>query len=129
MIQVQGLSYNSTIPNMGYALNAPANEKLSLPVAPSSLIYSHLKHVYGVPSPDGHGVAISKLNILDVLIEQMKQFRKIPDFSAAGVREDMIDAMIDSYKSQIFMAKEAGSSMPYVSAPLAETGLLFSFTA
>ena len=126
---VQGLSYNSSIFNLGYLLNINAGQRISLPVAQSSLIYSNLRNVYGVPAPEGsNGIAISKLNILDVLIEQMNQFRKSPEFITGDLKDAGLDALIDSLNAQIIKAKEAKTAMPYTPAPSAEAGLLFSFT-
>jgi hypothetical protein len=87
---------------------------MSLPVAPSAYIYSHFRHVSGVPAPEGvQGVAISKLKILDTLIEQLARMKKQPEPSygpAGPVSEDRIDALIEQYKSQI---RAAEAAIPY----------------
>jgi hypothetical protein len=101
-------------------------------VAPASVIYSHFKHVSGVPAPEGsRGVSISKLKILDVLIEQLSQVkRQGNDAHAMGapVSDEHIDAMIDFYKTQIQQTKAASAAMPYIQAPSAQAGAVFSFT-
>jgi hypothetical protein len=106
---------------------------MSLPVAPSLVIYSHFEHVSGVPAPDGsRGVAISKLKLLDVLIEQLNQIKKQGGkASAAGgpVSEGQIDAMIDNYETQIRQAKAASAAMPYLPSPSAQAGAVFSLVA
>ena len=123
---IQGLSFNSSVFNMGYLLSIQAGQRISLPVAPSSLIYSNLKNVYGVPAPEGsNGVAISKLNILDILMEQINQFRKKPDVNIASLKDTGMDELIEKLKAQIIQAKEASASTPYAPAPSAEAGLLF----
>jgi hypothetical protein len=103
---------------------------MSIPVAPGSYIYSHFKHVSGVPAPEGvRGVAINKLKILDVLIEQLSRIKNKPaeEFQLAGdPSDDRIDAMIDQYESQI---RQAATAMPYRPSPSAATGALFSLVA
>jgi hypothetical protein len=109
---------------------------MSLPVAPSAYIYSHFEHVSGVPVPEGgRGVAISKLKILDTLIEQLNRLKKQPEpsWGAAGeTSEDRINALIEQYENQIRAAKAAGAALPYgpaASAVPAPLGAVFSLSA
>jgi hypothetical protein len=119
-------------PSIGYAISASGGGRMSLPVSPASYIYSHFKHVSGVPAPEGtQGVAISKLKILDVLIEQLSQMKKRTDVSpaeAGSVSEDRINALIDQYEQQIRQASAASAAMPYP-APQVATGALLNLTA
>ena len=126
---IHGIASNSPIPNVGYVLNASVGGKLALPVEPVNLVYSHFKHVSGVPAPEGsRGVAISKLNILDVLIEQMSQIRQLGNSDvSARVSEDRLDVMIEGYNAQIRQAWEARIIMPYTATPPAQTGTIFNF--
>jgi hypothetical protein len=91
---------------------------MSLPVSPSAYIYSHFKHVSGVPAPEGvKGVTISKLKILDTLIEQLSKMKQQPRpyFGASGEdAEKHINALIEQYESQIRAAQALQA--PYVSA-------------
>jgi hypothetical protein len=127
---IHGVSGN-VVPSFGYAINASRSGKMSLPVAPSSYIYSHFKHVSGFPAPEGaRGVAITKLKILDVLIDQLSKLKKQDSLSlGAPVSEDRLDAMIEQYKTQIRQAKAASEIIPYIPAPAAQTGAIFSLTA
>ena len=126
---IQGAVSNNSITNIGYAIGASSNGKIALPVDPGSLIYSHLKNVSGIPAPEGsNGINISRLNILDVLIEQIRQIRETPEIITEDLPVYMQDAMIDSIQSQILYAMESRSEMPYVQAPLAESGTLFSIS-
>jgi hypothetical protein len=106
---------------------------MSLPVSPASYIYSHFKHVSGVPAPEGiKGVAITKLKILDVLIEQLGQIKKAPagiDFGGLVPSDERVDALISQYESQIRSARAANAVIPYTPAPAAPTGVLFSLSA
>jgi hypothetical protein len=120
-------------PSIGYAISAVGGGRMSVPVSPASYIYSHFKHVSGVPAPEGtQGVTISKLKILDVLIEQLSQMKKRSNISpeeAGNVSEDRINALIDQYEQQIKQASAANIAMPYNPAPQAPAGVLLNLVA
>ena len=122
---------NVTVPNINYTV--AQSGKMSLPVDSTSLLYSHFEHVSGVPAPAGtQGVTISKLNLLDVLIEQLNQINK-GAVSQESASENMdtryLGSLIESYTNQIRAAKAANAAMPYIPAPSAPSGALFSITA
>ena len=126
---IYGIMSDNSIPALDFAANAPANAKVALPVAPSSLVYSHFKHINGIPAPEGsQGVTISKLNILDVLIDQMNQINSPAARPGPGTPESRLDAMIDSYRDKILEANENKKFLPYTPVPITETGSLFSFS-
>ena len=119
-------------PSIGYAISASHGGRMSLPVAPSSYIYSHFKHVSGVPAPDGvRGVAISKLKILDTLIEQLTRMKKQPAPLAELEGADMekrVNALIEQYQSQIRSAQAGAAAVSYVSASRPAAGAIFSLS-
>ncbi|MDR2181738.1 MAG: hypothetical protein LBN92_03560 [Treponema sp.] len=121
----------SATPSLGYVLSASRGGKMSLPVAPSSYIYSHFKHVSGVPAPEGtRGVAITRLKILDVLIEQLGQIKKRPEGGLdTAPSDEQVDALIRQYEGQIRSARAANQAMPYALAPPAPSAALFSLVA
>jgi hypothetical protein len=122
----------TSTPSIGYAITAARAGRTSLPVSPSSYIYSHFKHVSGVPAPEGSRVVtVTKLKILDVLIEQLNQIKKrpVPDSSGISPSDDRLDTLISQYEGQIKAARAANSAMPYIPAPPAPSGALFSLTA
>ncbi|MDR1058829.1 MAG: hypothetical protein LBL43_04700 [Treponema sp.] len=126
-----GAMQTAAFPSIGYAISASRGGRTSLPVAPSAYIYSHFKHVSGVPAPEGvRGVNITKLKILDALIEQLgrikKQGVKTPE---ALVSDDRIDALIEQYEGQIRSARAAGAAMPYLRVPAGGGGALFNLVA
>jgi hypothetical protein len=132
MVMVYGIISSNSISGIS-ALNNGGGGKIALPVEPASLLYSHFKYISGVPAPEGsQGLTISKLNILDVLIDQMNQIKKTPQIPVAQASEDrmaaMIEARIDSIKIEIEKAREAHNNMPYIPAPQAEIGSLFSLS-
>lgn len=119
---------NHTFPSIGYAMSAARDGRMSLPVSPGLVIYSHFKHVSGTPAPEGTmGVNISKLKILDTMIEQLSKMKKQPsaDFGAFdGNDEKRINALIDQYQKQIKAAQATSIYTP--AAPV--TGALFSIS-
>ena len=125
---------NVTIPAVNYA--TAQSGKMSLPVDSSSLIYSHFEHVSGIPAPKGtQGVTISKLNLLDVLIEQLNQVKRTGSIpvarpaNTAEIPEKSLDSLIETYKNQVKQAKAASAAMPYIQSPSAQSGALFSLIA
>ena len=125
------IPYHS-FPSVGYAISAASGGRMSLPVSPSAYIYSHFKHVSGVPAPEGtQGVNINKLKILDTLIEQLSRMKKqaVPETSEqAENSEQRINALIEQYQKQIHSIQAAGAASPYT--PLSPaTGALFSISA
>ena len=122
-----------TFPTVGYAMNAVSTGKMSLPVSPGLVIYSHFKNVSGTPAPEGTtGVNISRLKILDTLIEQLKNIKKQPSVMTNSKDQSIIsendekriDALIDQYQKQIRTAHAASIYTP--AAPV--TGMLFSIS-
>jgi hypothetical protein len=102
---------------------------MSLPVAPGSYIYSHFKHVSGTPAPEGtRGVAISRLKILDVLIDQLAQIKQRPGLPT-DASDERIDALIDQYRNQIRAAQAASAAMPYKPAPANSAGAIVNLVA
>ena len=130
----------SAFPGIGYAINASRRGRMSLPVAPSAYIYSHFRHVSGVPASEGvQGVAISRLKILATLIEQLARLKKPPEpvRGASGeTSEERLNALIEQYETQIHTARAvsahtAGVALPYSPAAVSAVpaGALFSFVA
>ena len=119
------------IPTVGYAMNASGSGKMSLPVSPGMVIYSHFKNVSGTPAPEGTtGVNISRLKILDTLIEQLKNMKSKPMMNSGDLDvtndndEKRINALIDQYQKQIRAAQAASVYTP--AAPI--TGMLFNIS-
>jgi len=119
---------NNAFPSMGFVISRANDGRISLPVSPGMMIYSHFKHVSGTPAPEGtQGVNISKLKILDTMIEQLSKMKNKPhaDFgNLEGTDENRINALIDQYQKQIKAMQSIGAYAP--SAPA--TGALFSLT-
>jgi hypothetical protein len=102
-------------------------------VAPSAYIYSHFKHVSGVPAPEGtKGVAVSKIKILDTLIEHLSRARKkanVPTESDISKMSDrQLDFAIKNLQNEIDRLSASGAAMPYTPAPRIATGALFAIS-
>jgi len=125
-----GVIPHQAFPSIGYAISASSHSgRASLPVAPGMVIYSHFKHVSGTPAPEGtQGVNITKLQILDTLIEQLSKMKNQPimDFgNLDGTDEKRINSLIEQYQQQIKTTQTMGIYAPTAPA----TGILFNITA
>jgi len=116
-------------PSIGYALSAAGDGRMSLPVSPSQLIYSHFKHVSGTPAPEGTmGVNISRLKILNTLIDQLERMKGQPAMELGSLSEhdeNRINVLIDQYQKQIKAAQSVSIYTPAAPA----TGALFNIAA
>jgi hypothetical protein len=124
---VRGIS-SVSIPTLSYI--SDNGGKMSLPVDSSHLIYSHFKHVSGIPAQEGiQGVSISKLNLLDVLLGQLDGLKKKSNFQTTVNPFQGIDNLIENFGNQIRQAKIASAAMPYNPSPNAQNGILFNLTS
>jgi len=115
-------------PSLGYAISAARNGRMSLPVSQSSYIYSHFRHVSGVPAPEGtQGVNLNKLKILDTMLEQLSAMKKRSvetELPGGEISDEKMKAVIEQLQKQI----QAAAAAPYpASAPSA--GALFNIQA
>jgi tRNA A37 methylthiotransferase MiaB len=121
----------SLSPSLGYAMSISGGGRTSIPVSPSNYIYSHFRHVSGTPAPEGmQGVSISKLKVLDVMIERLSKMKQQPKTDMPQDNQQMsdkqIDALIETYKNEMKQAQVASTAMPYKPSPDISTGLLFN---
>ena len=116
-------------PSIGYVMSISQNGsisqggRMSMPVSPSSYIYSQFRHVSGVPAPEGvQGVTISKLAIIDSLIEQISRMDRQPHLLFGNEDlsdESRVNALIEQYHSQVRNMQTANAGNPYAtSTPL-----------
>ena len=126
-----GTMSSNPFPSIGYAISVSQGGRMSVPVSPSSYIYAHFKHVSGVPATEGeNGVSISKLKIIDTLIEQISRMKNKPEPLFEVKEQDgenRINTLIDQYQNQIRNIQAANANKPYAPpAPL--IGAVFSIS-
>ena len=94
-------NYSSIISYGGMAGNGAAG-KLYVPVSRSALLYSHFDHVSGVAAGNGQaGVSISKIRILNSLIDRLSAIKNQPKESVSDLNDDQAQALIEQYQKQI----------------------------
>lgn len=118
---------SSTIASAGLNVSMSASGRTTVPVSRGSYIYSHFKHVSGVPAPEGvQGASVSKLKILDTLIDRLSQMRKNSASSFVDRGDDSsekrIDALIEQYQNQVKQLSAASVAMPYKPNPAIAAG-------
>ena len=118
---INAFSYSSNIIN-------GAGGKLYVPVNKLSLVYSNFDHVQGVAAKRGqNGVSISKIQILNALIDRLSQIKNQPKESITDISDQQAEALKKNYQEQIQQAVKQ-SAYAYTSLK-AETGVLFSLDA
>ena len=118
---INAFSYSSNMIN-------GAGGKLYVPVNKLSLVYSNFDHVQGVAAKRGqNGVSISKIQILNALIDRLSQIKNQPKESITDISDQQAEALIKNYQEQIQQAVKQ-SAYAYTSLK-AETGVLFSLDA
>ena len=118
-----------------------ASGKLYVPVNPNSVLYAQFNHVSGVPRSScqsgvpakqgQNGVSISKIQILNTLIDNLSRIKKSAVTEKNPVMSDaQAEVLIKNYQAQIQSATQSAKSTPYALAgvqPMA--GSLFQIDA
>ncbi len=108
------------------SVDAIAAGKRSVPVRPSLSVYL-FKHVMGVPSRSGEDeVPISKLRVLDNLIDRLVKLRGERGESTP-VDNGNVDTLIQRFQGELHAALSAAS--PLFSGLFPETGLIVNLLA
>ena len=121
-----GIIPSNTFPNI-YAISASLGSRVAVPVSPSAYIYSHFKHVSGVPAAEGEsGVNISKLKIIDTLIEQLSKLKKEPDPLVDKVQDE--EKRMNSLLEKVRTIQTANAKNPFAPA-VPHIGTIFNLSA
>ncbi|MCK9170092.1 MAG: hypothetical protein M0P01_06720 [Treponema sp.] len=112
----------------GTFASGSASGKLYVPVNPMSVVYAQFDHISGIAARQGEsGVSISKIQILNTLIEHLTAIKNQPKMSAQNLSDKQVDALIQNYQKQI---QQAVHSTPYIlSGAQPQSGVLFSINA
>lgn len=106
------------------------HSKLYVPVKPQNVIYSHFEHVTGVAAVPGQGgVSISKIQILDSLLNQLISMKGKPklDVATETLSNKEIDALIKTTQGQIQTTVQVAQATGYGLAGAApQAGAIFS---
>ena len=120
-------NYSSIISYGGMAGSSAAG-KLYVPVSRSALLYSHFDHVSGVAAGSGQqGVSISKIRILNSLIDRMSAIKNQPKESVTDISDDQAQALIEQYQKQLQQTVAQQSFLLAGAQPL--PGALFAIDA
>ncbi|MCR4627213.1 MAG: hypothetical protein K5640_06155 [Treponema sp.] len=109
-----------------------ASGKLYVPVNPGAVIYAQFNHISGVPAGKGqNGVSISKIQILNTLIDNLSRIKNttIPKHDSV-MSDGQAEALIKNYQAQIQAAAQNAKTAPFALAgaqPMA--GALFQIDA
>jgi hypothetical protein len=119
------------IAGAGFAASSHGS-RATVPVAPANFIYAQFKHVSGVPAPKGtNGIAVTKIKILDTLIEHLSQARRNtalkPEFDSTKLSDKQIDFFIQKLQADIELASSA--NIPYAPNPQVAAGTFVQMKA
>ncbi|MBQ4014877.1 MAG: hypothetical protein II610_06465 [Treponema sp.] len=109
-----------------------ASGKLFVPVNPSAVIYAQFNHISGIAAPKGqNGVSISKIQILNSLIENLTRIKGAQNSPKKSVKitQEQADALIKNYQKQIAQAVQASQAQFMLNGAMPEAGALFSVKA
>jgi hypothetical protein len=105
-----------------------ASGKISLPV--DSGLYARFKHVQGVPSGSDGGYSLSKLQMIDIMVERLVRLRgehlEIPDVSTDAEAGALIQSLAGDMRSALHSVDTSRGSY---AAGMVEPGMFFSLVA
>ena len=102
-----------------------------VPVNPTSVIYAQFDHISGIAARNGqHGVSLSKIQILNTLIENLSRIKSSPDTQKVlQVSEEQADALIKNYQQQIEQTVRTSQAAFALNGARPSAGALFSIDA
>ncbi len=130
---MQGIAYANYGVNCSRSFSSSG--KLYVPVSPALVGYTQFEHVKGVAASSGSGgVNISKIKILNTLIDRLVEMKQQPIVTndSQELSDSQVDALIDDYQSKIQNIQSVAKLNPYAlggGAPVAQPGSLFSIAA
>ena len=133
---ISAFSVNASMPSVSYrsAIISSGLEKIYVPVRPSNVIYTQFDHVAGVAArPNQAGVTVSKVQILNSLIDQLVSMKSNPVNAKKAVQEmpaKQIDVLINDYQAMLKTTMQMAQATGYgLSGATPSTGVLFAIDA
>ena len=127
---LNGISLNANSFNYSGVVSSSGHGKLYVPVAQSNVIYAHFDHVTGVAAkPNQQGVSISKIQILNSLLNQLISMKNQPkpNIAPENMDDSQLDALIQSTQSKIQTNIQVAQATGYGLAGAApQAGAVFS---
>ena len=111
-----------------------ASGKFYVPVNPANVIYAQFDHISGVAAKKGqHGVSITKIQILNTLIENLAKIKtqsSSSEYQQMHLSDEQVDVLIKNYQQQIKQAVTQAQSVQYTAAGINSlSGALFAIDA
>lgn len=112
-----------------------ASGKLYVPVSPSSVIYAQFDHISGVAAKGSqHGVSISKIQILNTLIENLSKIKATsktnPAVKETHLSDEQLDVLIKNYQQEIKQTVSLAQNTQYgLAGAQPQAGALFAIEA
>ena len=111
-----------------------ASGKLYVPVNPANVIYAQFDHISGIAAKKGqHGVSITKIQILNTLIENLAKIKtqsSSSEYQQMHLSDEQVDVLIKNYQQQIKQAVTQAQSVQYTAAGINSlSGALFAIDA
>lgn len=112
-------------------LTGTGNDKIYVPVKPQMVVYSQLEHISGVAANQNQrGVNISKIQILNSLIERLVSIKQQPETVPNLTDNDpQINTLIQTYQERIHTAIKLAETNPFIPGnAVMQPGAVFSFS-
>jgi len=131
---ITAASVNNSLPTVSYSSVASGNnDKLYVPVKPVNVVYTQFDHVAGVAAkPNQAGVTVSKVQILNSLIDQLVSMKAFPKVDSDDLMLDdkKIDVLIDSFQNKLQTTIQTAQATGYgLAGATPDVGALFSLDA
>jgi hypothetical protein len=107
-----------------------SNSRISLPVN-RHVMYARFKHIQGVPAhEEGAGLSVSRLRVLDTMIDRLIAARKGDTLNIGEIAEDSAEEMIRRVENELRSALqklEVGPNGAGYGVGILQSGAFFSF--
>ena len=128
MVGVQAQAHGRSVQLASILRAQYASGKISLPI--DGGLYARFKHVQGVPSASTPGYSLSKLQMIDLMVERLVQLRGEPVRVPTPQGDREASAMIQTLATELHGAlQSAETTRGSYAAGVVERGLLLNLVA